>query len=274
MDRSYSALVIEHQVVIRLVSFFVIFLVMALFETLVPRRALRTSKASRWVSNLSITFLDALVSRLIFPVSAAGLAIWAGERGLGLFNYGAVGSFPAGVISIVFLDFIVYLQHLVFHKVRLFWPLHGMHHTDLDIDVTTGTRFHPLEIAISMLIKMGIVLLLGVPAWSFVVFEVFLNGTAMFNHSNVKINPAIDRVLRLVLVTPDMHRVHHSVIIREHDTNYGFNLPWWDRAFGTYKSQPEAGHDNMVIGLANFRDPAVLTLPGLLILPFTRWKKF
>jgi sterol desaturase/sphingolipid hydroxylase (fatty acid hydroxylase superfamily) len=214
------------------------------------------------------------VSRFLFPLSATGLALWASERGWGLFNYFSPGSLSAGIVSIVVLDCVIYFQHFVFHKVRLLWPLHGMHHTDLDIDVTTGARFHPVEIVLSVLIKMGVIMLLGVPAWSFVAFEVMLNCTAMFNHSNVKINAELDRVLRLFLVTPDMHRVHHSVVIREHDSNYGFSLPWWDRIFGTYRDQPEAGHDNMVIGLANFRDPKALSLPKLLILPFARWKRF
>ncbi len=274
MEQWLTSFIIQYQVSIRLCSFFGILLFMAACESVVPRRALRTSKVSRWASNLSITFLDALVSRFLFPLSATSLALWASERGWGFFNYFSIGSIPAGIASIVFLDCVIYFQHLVFHKVRLFWFLHGMHHTDLDIDVTTGARFHPVEIVLSVLIKMGVIMLLGVPAWSFVLFEVLLNGTAMFNHSNVRIATAVDRVLRVFLVTPDMHRVHHSVIIREHDSNYGFNLPWWDRLFGTYKSQPEAGHDNMVIGLANFRDPKALSLPKLLVLPLARWRQF
>jgi len=149
-----------------------------------------------------------------------------------------------------------------------------MHHTDLDIDVTTGARFHPVEIVLSLLIKMGIILVLGIPVWSFVAFEVLLNATSMFNHGNISISAAIDSILRFVLVTPDMHRVHHSVIIREHNSNFGFNLPWWDRLFGTYKGQPEAGHDNMVIGLANFRDPERLSLMRLILLPFLERRKF
>lgn len=267
-------LIFDHQFIIRLTAFFGIFLLMAVWEVFAPRRVLRTSKSVRWFNNLSITFLDAFVGRLVFQLSAVSLAILGEERGWGIFNYLRVNSITAGVISIVLLDVAIYFQHLVFHKVRIFWFIHGMHHTDLDIDVTTGARFHPVEIVLSLLIKMGLIVLIGIPAWSFLAFEVLLNGTSMFNHSNVRINTNVDRLLRLLLVTPDMHRVHHSVIIREHDSNFGFNLPWWDHVFGTYKDQPTAGHDNMVIGLANFRDPKRLSLPRLFTLPFTAWKKF
>jgi sterol desaturase/sphingolipid hydroxylase (fatty acid hydroxylase superfamily) len=269
-----NVLIIDHQLVIRLTVFFAIFLLMAAWEVFAPRRTLRASKPVRWFNNLSITFFDAFVGRFVFPLSAVSLAILAEERGWGAFNYLRVNSVAAGVISIVLLDLAIYLQHVVFHKVRVLWFIHGMHHTDLDIDVTTGARFHPVEIVFSMLIKMGIILLVGIPAWSFLVFEILLNGTSMFNHSNIHISQKVDRLLRLVLVTPDMHRVHHSVIIREHDSNFGFNLPWWDRLLGTYRDQPKEGHDNMVIGLANFRDPKGLSFPRLLAQPFVKWKKF
>jgi sterol desaturase/sphingolipid hydroxylase (fatty acid hydroxylase superfamily) len=269
-----NVLIIDHQLAIRLTAFFGIFLLMAIWEVVAPRRILRTSKLVRWFNNLSITFLDTFIGRLVFPLSAASLAILAEERGWGAFNYLDVNSVTAGVISIVLLDLAIYLQHVVFHKVHVLWFIHGMHHTDLDIDVTTGARFHPVEIVLSMLIKMGIIFLVGIPAWSFLVFEILLNGTSMFNHSNVRINTRVDRLLRLLLVTPDMHRVHHSVIIREHDSNFGFNLPWWDRLLGTYRDQPKEGHDNMVIGLANFRDPKGLSFPRLLAQPFVKWRKF
>lgn len=267
-------LIFDHQFVIRLTAFFGIFLLMAVWEVFAPRRVPRTLKSLRWFNNLSLTFLNSLVGRFLFPLSAAGLAISAQANGWGILNQLNMPSLAAGVISIGLLDLAIYVQHLIFHKVRIFWPIHGLHHTDLDIDVTTGARFHPVEIVLSLVIKMGIIVLVGIPAWSFLVFEVLLNGTSMFNHSNVRINPKIDRLLRLFLVTPDMHRVHHSVIIREHDSNFGFNLPWWDRIFGTYRDQPKAGHADMVIGLANFRDPKLLTFLRLLTLPFTSWRKF
>jgi len=226
-----NMLVIDNVIWIRLGSFAGIFLLMAVWESAAPRRVLRTPKGARWFSNLSITVLNSLVGRFALPLPAAALALVAQERGLGLFHYLNVPSLPAGVLSIVLLDLAIYLQHVVFHRVRMFWYFHGMHHTDLDIDLTTGARFHPVEIVLSLLIKMGIIVLLGTPAWSFITFEVLLNATSMFNHSNISISTAVDRVLRLIVVTPDMHRVHHSVIIGEHDSNFGFNLPWWDRLF-------------------------------------------
>ena len=247
---------------------------MAVWEVFAPRRVLRASKPVRWFNNMALTFLNSLVGRFLVPLSVTGLAVSAEVHDWGILNRLNMSSLAAGVISIGLLDLVIYLQHLMFHKVHIFWPIHGMHHTDLDIDVTTGARFHPVEIILSLLIKMGVIVLVGISAWSFLVFEILLNGTSMFNHSNIRINTKIDRLLRLVLVTPDMHRVHHSVIIREHDSNFGFNLSWWDRLFGTYISQPGAGHDDMAIGLANFRDPKRLSFLRLLTLPFLEWKKF
>jgi len=269
-----NVLTFNHQFLMRLSAFLGIFLFMAVWETIAPRRVPRTPKPLRWFSNLSLTFLNSLVGRFLFPLSAAGLAMSAETHGWGILNHLNMPSLVVGLISLGLLDLAIYAQHFIFHKIRIFWPIHGLHHTDLDIDVTTGTRFHPVEIALSLLIKMGIIVLIGIPAWSFLLFEVLLNGTSMFNHSNVRINTKIDGLLRLVLVTPDMHRVHHSVIIREHDSNFGFNLAWWDRMFGTYRDQPEAGHTHMVIGLANFRDPKGLSFLRLLVLPFSAWRKF
>jgi sterol desaturase/sphingolipid hydroxylase (fatty acid hydroxylase superfamily) len=172
------------------------------------------------------------------------------------------------VMGVVCLDLVVYLQHAMFHFIPAFWRLHRVHHTDLDFDVTTGVRFHPFEIFLSMGIKMAAVILLGTSALAVIIFEVLLNATSMFNHGNIRLPIALDRVLRLFVVTPDMHRVHHSVVIKEYNSNFGFNLPWWDRLLGTYRSQPVAGHKGMVIGLGPFRDPKRITLPWLLILPF------
>jgi sterol desaturase/sphingolipid hydroxylase (fatty acid hydroxylase superfamily) len=268
-----NMLTLDQQSVFRLTAFFGIFALMAAWEVVAPRRALRVSRPARWFTNLSITFLNSVVGRYLFPITATWLALSAQAHGWGILNYLNAPHLVGGIISIAILDVAIYAQHFFFHKIRFFWYFHGMHHTDLDIDVTTGARFHPVEIAISLVIKMGLIILIGIPAWSFLLFEILLNGTSMFNHSNVRINTKIDRFLRLVLVTPDMHRVHHSVIIKERDSNFGFNLPWWDRIFGTYKSQPAAGHDNMVIGLANFRDPKGLTLHRLLTLPFVKGRK-
>jgi sterol desaturase/sphingolipid hydroxylase (fatty acid hydroxylase superfamily) len=247
-----------------------IFAVMALLEWRYPRRRLEVSKAGRWFNNISVTFLDALIVRLLVPLTAVGAAAIATDHGIGLFN---LLDFPGpmeAVKMVLLLDLVIYGQHVLFHLYRPLWKLHMMHHADRDIDVTTGTRFHPLEIIISMVIKIAAVFLLGATPAAVIAFEVILNGTAMFNHSNVALPLAADRIIRLLVVTPDMHRVHHSVIIRETNSNYGFNLSIWDRLFGTYRAQPVKGHLDMRIGLANFRDPAKLTLPYMLAMPFSR----
>jgi sterol desaturase/sphingolipid hydroxylase (fatty acid hydroxylase superfamily) len=196
------------------------------------------------------------------------MCIWVGREGWGVFNNVALPYWLEVALSAALLDFVIYLQHVMFHAVPALWRLHMMHHADMDYDVTTGTRFHPIEIMISMGIKFGAIALLGAPAMGVIIFEVLLNGTAMFNHGNFFIPLGIDRLLRLFVVTPDMHRVHHSVFPSEANSNFGFNLPWWDRLMGTYRAQPSRGHEGMTIGLNQFRDPARLTLPWMLALPF------
>jgi len=259
---------IDNEVIIRLGSFTVVFLIMALWEKVAPRRALNTSKITRWGNNLSITFLNSVAVKFVFPITAIGVALMARKEGIGILNIMDIPSLTGGFIAIIALDLTIYSQHRLFHQVPLFWRLHRMHHTDLDIDVTTGARFHPGEILFSMLIKMAAILLIGAPPWSVLAFEVLLNATSMFNHSNIFVSHGIDRVVRLLIVTPDMHRVHHSVIIEETNSNYGFNLSFWDRLFNTYKSQPERGHGAMTVGLANYRDSKYLTLPWMLVTPF------
>jgi sterol desaturase/sphingolipid hydroxylase (fatty acid hydroxylase superfamily) len=249
---------------IRLGFFFGILTLIALLEWLAPRRALTTSKAGRWFTNLGIIALNPISVRLVFPVLPVGMALLAADRHWGLLNIMALPYWLKVVIAVIILD----LQHVLHHAIPILWRLHMVHHADLDFDVTTGMRFHPIEIILSMGIKLMTVAALGPPALALLIFEVALNATSMFNHSNIHVPQPIDRVLRLLMVTPDMHRVHHSVIIRETNSNYGFNLPWWDRLLGTYKDQPERGHDGMTIGLSQFRDPKRLTLPRLLLLPF------
>jgi len=261
--------IIDKEIYIRLGFFFGVFAFMALMETISPRRPLSQSKSVRWLNNLSITFLDSALLRLVLPLTAVEVAVYCRDHGLGLFNMAAAPEWIAGALSIGALDLTIYAQHALFHRAPIFWRLHRMHHTDLDIDVTTGSRFHPIEILISMFIKMAAITLLGTPVWSVVVFEVLLNATSMFNHSNVLLNKRLDAILRMFMVTPDMHRVHHSVIIKETNSNYGFNLSWWDRLFGTYRAQPVAGHDGMTIGLANYRDKKWLTMPWMLVVPFS-----
>ena len=245
-----------------------VFAPLAIWEMLAPRRAAIVGRAPRWPSNIAIVVLDTLLVRVLIPVAAVGVAVIAAQRGWGLLNITPWPPLPEGLLGFLALDLAIYAQHVAFHKVPWLWRLHRMHHADLDIDVTTGLRFHPVEILLSMLLKMAIVVLVGVPAAAVMVFEVVLNATSMFNHTNAAMPAWLDRVVRLLVVTPDMHRVHHSVLRHETDSNFGFNLPWWDRLFRTYRDAPEAGHDGMTIGLPVFRDPGELRLDRLLSQPF------
>jgi sterol desaturase/sphingolipid hydroxylase (fatty acid hydroxylase superfamily) len=261
--------ILHYEVAIRLGVFFGVLAAVALAEMVVPRRRLTVSKPRRWVSNLGIVFLNGALVRVLLPLTAAGFAVLAASRGWGVFNNLDVTPVVAVVASVVILDLAIYLQHVMFHAVPLLWRVHRMHHADLDFDVTTGARFHPIEILLSMVIKFAVIGVIGAPAVAVIIFEVLLNATAMFNHGNVRLPTGLDRVLRLFVVTPDMHRVHHSIEDHETNSNFGFNLPWWDRLFGTYKAQPDAGHEAMTIGIRDFREPRIASdLPGLLILPF------
>ncbi len=257
------------EITIRIVFFITIFAIVALWELLAPRRALTTSKRTRWTSNLAITFLNPLQVRLLFPVLAVNMAIKAQEHGWGLLNNIDLSLWLELTAGIVILDLAIYLQHVMFHSIPILWRLHMMHHADLDYDLTTGLRFHPIEIILSNGIKLSVVVLIGAPTSAVLIFEVLLNGMAMFNHGNIRIPLKVDHLLRYFVVTPDMHRVHHSVIIKESNSNFGFNLPWWDRLFGTYKAQPSKGHIEMTIGLAQFRNIKRLMFQHLLLLPFT-----
>ena len=252
---------------LRLGVFLGVLVIMALWELLAPRRRRDIPRVIRWSNNLALVVIDTIVLRLTFPILAVGLAIMAHERGWGLFNIVEVPAWVAVLASVILLDLVIYLQHVMFHAVPALWRLHRMHHADLDFDVTTGLRFHPIEIVLSMGIKLAMVLVLGPPAVAVLIFEVLLNATAMFNHSNVRLPLVVDRVLRLVMVTPDMHRVHHSILPEETNSNFGFNLPWWDRLLGTYKAQPAAGHDAMTIGIEQFRTPRDQWLDRMLVQP-------
>lgn len=254
--------------IIRLAFFFGVLAIVAIWEVIAPRRALTDGRERRWFANLSLVVIDTAVVRFLLPVLPVGMALMAQERGWGILNIIILPTWIKIVLAVVALDFVIYLQHLLFHFLPILWRLHRMHHTDLDVDVTTGNRFHPIEILISMGIKLAAVSLIGAPAVAVVVFEVALNATSQFNHGNIRIPEALDRWLRLIVVTPDMHRVHHSVIPLETNSNFGFNLPWWDRLCRTYRPQPEKGHTLMTIGLREFRDPTKLTLGSLLMQPF------
>ncbi len=263
-----SEFVLANEPFIRLAAFASVFILMALWEFAAPRRQQSIGRTSRWPSNIGVVVLDTLIVRILFPTTAVGLALFAEAKGFGLFNTWPVAGWVAVITSVVILDFVIYLQHVLFHAVPGLWRLHRMHHADLEFDLTTGARFHPIEIVLSMLIKLAVIGALGAPAVAVLIFEVLLNATAMFNHSNVRLPASADRVLRWFIVTPDMHRVHHSVVVRETNSNFGFNLPWWDRLFGTYREQPEAGHERMTIGVDEIRNPAEQRLDRMLTQPF------
>ncbi|HEC13020.1 MAG TPA: sterol desaturase family protein [Acidiferrobacteraceae bacterium] len=262
-------LVMAYEKEIRLGFFFGVLGAMALWELIAPRRALTISKTLRWVNNLGLVVLNIIILRLIFPTAVVGMAVFAAEQGWGVLNYINIPFGLAVVASVVIMDFIIYLQHVMVHAVPILWRLHRVHHADPDFDVTTGARFHTLEIILSMLIKFATIAVLGPPVVAVVIFEVVLNANAMFNHGNVRLPLGLDRVLRWFMVTPDMHRVHHSVEDDEANSNFGFSLPWWDRLFGTYRNQPRAGHKDMTIGIHHYRDTKLVSwLPGMLALPF------
>jgi sterol desaturase/sphingolipid hydroxylase (fatty acid hydroxylase superfamily) len=258
----------ETETLIRLGAFIGVFVMLSAAEFFAPRRMPTTSKLRRWFANLAIVALNPLSVALVYPILPVGVALLASERGWGLLNQWDLPYGLEVLIGVVAMDFVVYTQHVLHHAIPMLWRLHMVHHADLDFDMTTGLRFHPIEIIVSMAIKLSAVAALGAPPLAVLIFEVALNATSMFNHSNIRLPQKVDRVLRLLMVTPDMHRVHHSVIIRETNSNYGFNLPWWDRLLGTYKAQPAKGHTDMVIGLSQFRNPQKLSLLRLLILPF------
>jgi sterol desaturase/sphingolipid hydroxylase (fatty acid hydroxylase superfamily) len=266
---SIEEFVVINEKSIRMGFFFGMLALMGIWEILAPRRALTVSKITRWSNNLGLVFFNSFLARLVFPAAAVGVADFAAEQGWGLLHYYAVPYWLAVVLSIVVMDFIIYLQHVMVHAVPALWRLHRVHHADPDFDVTTGARFHPLEIILSLLIKFATIVVLGPPVVAVVIFEVLLNATAMFNHGNVRLPASLDRILRWIVVTPDMHRVHHSVEDDEANSNFGFNLPWWDRLFGTYRDQPRAGHQGMTIGIYTYREPKLVSwLPGMLALPF------
>ncbi|MDN3564226.1 sterol desaturase family protein [Paeniroseomonas aquatica] len=253
---------------IRLGAFLGVFALMAAWEWRAPRRPQAIGRARRWPGNLGIVLLDTLLLRILFPTAAVGLALLAEARGWGLLPLLGAPAWLAIPLSVLLLDLAIYAQHVAFHAVPILWRLHRMHHADLELDVTSGLRFHPLEIILSMLIKLAVVLALGVPALAVLAFEVLLNASAMFSHGNVRLPLGLDRALRRVIVTPDMHRIHHSIRREETDSNYGFNLAWWDRLFGTYRAQPRAGQLGLTIGIGQFRDPAELQLDRMLLQPF------
>ena len=266
---SFEHFIFANEQILRLGFFLGIFAVIGLWELAAPRRVLTVSRGPRWAANLGIVALDTVLLRLLFPFAAVGVAAFCTANGWGLLNHFQVPFMIAVPLAVIALDFVIWLQHVMVHAVPALWRVHRVHHADPDYDVTTGVRFHPIEIVLSMLIKFATIAVLGPPVVAVVIFEVLLNATSMFNHGNLRLPPGLDRVLRWFVVTPDMHRVHHSIEDDEANSNFGFNLPWWDRLFGTYREQPRAGHIGMTIGIRDHRDPReVARLPGMLLLPF------
>ena len=260
---------INYEVPLRLGAFLAAFFALAVWEIVAPRRKLLAAKARRWLANLAILIVNTVAVRAIAPAAAVGIALFAERRGIGLLHGLDLPPPVEILLAVLALDLAIYLQHVMFHAVPLLWRLHRVHHADLDFDVTTGTRFHPIEMLLSLAIKTAAFFLIGAPVLAVLVFEIALNLTAMFSHSNIRIPKTVDALLRLFVVTPDMHRVHHSLNADETNRNFGFNLPWWDRIFGTYRDQPRAGHEQMVIGIPSFRDQQrCTTLRGILAMPF------
>lgn len=265
----FEQFVMAHEPAIRMGFFVSIFALVALWELLTPQRALTESRAMRWSSNLGLVILNTVLLRLLFPLAAVGMAAFGAANGWGLLNHFNAPFWLAVPLAVIAMDFVIWLQHVMVHAVPALWRLHSVHHADPDCDLTTGARFHPIEIVLSMLIKIATIAVLGPPVLAVLIFEVVLNAAAMFNHGNIRLPVGLDRVLRWVIVTPDMHRVHHSVEEDETNSNFGFNLPWWDRLFGTYREQPRAGQLGMTIGIHGHTDPReVARLDGMLLMPF------
>jgi sterol desaturase/sphingolipid hydroxylase (fatty acid hydroxylase superfamily) len=263
-----SSVVHDFEPLIRIAAFLGVFGAVALWEWAAPRRVRGISRSLRWPNNIGLLIVDTLALRLVAPGAAVAIAVLAEARGWGLLNYFNVALAASVPLGLLILDLAIYGQHAMFHALPPLWRLHRVHHADLEFDVTTGTRFHPLEILISTAIKCAVVLGAGVPAIAVLAFEVLLNASSMFNHANASLPPRMEKWMRWLVVTPDMHRVHHSIVRKEHSSNFGFNLPWWDRVFGTYRAQPEAGHIGMTLGVDAFRSSGEQRLDRLLTQPF------
>jgi sterol desaturase/sphingolipid hydroxylase (fatty acid hydroxylase superfamily) len=259
---------VPNEPIIRLAFFLGVLALVAAWEVVAPRRRRALGRSIRWPSNLGIVALNTVLLRLVFPVTTVGFAVLAEERGWGLFNAVALPQWLAVPLAVIALDLAIYLQHVLFHAVPALWRLHRMHHADLEVDVTTGGRFHPIEILLSMAIKLAAIAATGAPAAAVLAFEILLSATSMFNHGNVRLADRLDRLLRWIVVTPDMHRVHHSIVPCETNSNFGFNMPWWDRLFGTYRAEPQAGHQAMTIGIGQFRHQREQWLDRMLTQPF------
>jgi sterol desaturase/sphingolipid hydroxylase (fatty acid hydroxylase superfamily) len=265
---------LQNEALIRISLFLGVFILLALIEMWRPRRVLQQPKGQRWLNHLLLVVFNSLLLRTALPLVAVGMAAYATTQGWGLLNQFELAAPWHFVLALLLLDLAIYWQHRLMHIVPILWRVHRVHHADPDFDVTTALRFHPLEILLSMGIKFAAIIAIGAPVIAVLVFEVLLNAVAMFNHSNIRLPLKLDRLLRYILVTPDMHRIHHSVYKQETNSNYGFNLPWWDYLFASYRNQPEAGHANMRVGIDGFSQAKdVIFLPGLLLLPWRKRRK-
>ena len=268
---NFQTFFLDNELIIRLVAFFGIFGLVAMTELIIPKRTLRINKMKRWFNNIGLIVFNSLILRFIIPFTGVMVALLCQEKGFGVFNLITVPSWIAILSCIILLDLLIYTQHVVFHLVPIFWRLHKVHHSDLDYDLTMASRFHPIEMGLSLCLRCFFIALLGVPVIAVILFEVILNGAAMFNHGNFLLPKKLDNVLRLFIVTPDMHFVHHSIEKNEYNRNFGFNLPWWDRIFGTYKAEPKLGQQEMEIGLKDYPiERSVVSLGRMVMLPFEK----
>lgn len=266
-------LISQYESMIRLSVFAGVFILMISAETLFPKKQRVLKRMQRWSTNLSLTLISTLLVSLLFPIAAIGLAQYAQDQHWGILNVFNLPLWAHILVSIIALDFAIYVQHVASHKFPIFWRLHKVHHADRDIDATTGIRFHPVEIILSLFYKFAAICVLGPHMLGVFIFEILLNASALFNHANLSLPKSVDKILRIFIVTPDMHRVHHSVILKETNANYGFNLSIWDKIFRTYIAQPRQGHDKMTIGLAQYQSPKPSFILWCLTLPFKKGKQ-
>ncbi|HEY3487662.1 MAG TPA: sterol desaturase family protein [Gammaproteobacteria bacterium] len=259
---------ISREPLLRTSIFIFILIILALLESSSPRRRYSVDRKQRWLTNFSLLFTDTLAVRLCFPLAATGVALYAQQRGIGLFNRFELPPYLSWFCGLLILDCLIYWQHRLMHRIPLLWRLHKVHHTDIDLDLSTGIRFHPLEVLLSMLLKTGFILLFGIPAAAVLLFEILLNGFSLYTHSNLALPARLEPWLRRLLVTPDMHRIHHSLDRRETDSNFSFHLSVWDRLFGSYTVAPKLDSGSMPLGLAEYRRAGELGLLNLLRIPF------
>jgi len=268
---SFENFLIQNEPIIRMSFFFGMIILMGSWELYAPKKAPTISKAYRWVNNLGLVFFNSFIIKILLPIASTSVAVLAMQNNWGVLNYYEIPTWIGVIVFIVVMDLIIYFQHIMVHAIPIFWRLHRVHHADLDYDTTTGSRFHPIEIVLSMFIKFTAIVLIGPSVIAVILFEIILNAMAMFNHGNVSLNKTLDKYLRYFIVTPDMHRVHHSIEQHETNSNFGFNISLWDRIFGTYKQDAKAGQENMIIGIQDITEKKQTNnIFGMLMIPFIK----